>query len=127
MNTEIKFRQPIRNRHGIFIEWFYWDIKISPAIQQNGIDTRKESQQFTGLQDKKGIDIYEGDKLNYKRQKDSNWAGPNEFDKDYEITVGFKNGSFICEETDQPLYEKIRNVVYNPKEWTSWEVIGNKF
>ena len=60
-NREIKFRQPIKNRKGGFVEWFYWDTHISPAIQQNGIDTRKESQQFTGLKDKNGKDIYEGD------------------------------------------------------------------
>jgi hypothetical protein len=63
MNREIKFRQPIRNKDGSFKEWFYWDIFSSPAIQQNGLDTRKESQQFTGLLDKDKNPIFQGDIL----------------------------------------------------------------
>ena len=66
---EIKFRQPIRDKQGKFIEWFYWGYIDGEwaqwAIQQNGLDTRKESQQFTGLKDKNRNDIYEGDILGF--------------------------------------------------------------
>ena len=65
MNREIKFRQPIRDKKGKFLEWFYWGFIdgewIQWAIQQNGLDTRKEGEQFTGLKDSKGTEVYEGD------------------------------------------------------------------
>lgn len=65
---DIKFRQPIREKDGKFTEWFYWGFIdgnfIEPAIHLSGIDTRPESQQFTGLHDKNGKEIYEGDILN---------------------------------------------------------------
>ena len=66
MNREIKFRQPIRNKNGEFVEWFYWGIFITPAIQQNGLDTRSESQQFTGRKDLDDKEIYEGDICEYE-------------------------------------------------------------
>ena len=65
MNREIKYRQPIRTKNGKFKEWFYWgyidEQWIQCHFQLNGVDTRKESQQFTGLIDKNGKEIYEGD------------------------------------------------------------------
>jgi len=60
---EIKFRQPIKNEEGEFLEWFYWgNIEgewISWAL--NEIDTRNESQQFTMYCDKYDREIYGGD------------------------------------------------------------------
>lgn len=61
IKREIKFRQPIRDRKGNFVEWFYWDEKISPAIQLNGTDTRSESEQFLGITDKNDVKLFEGD------------------------------------------------------------------
>ena len=57
----IEYRQPLRKKDGTFIEWWYWDLFISPAIQQNGLDTRKESEQYAGIKDKTGKKIYSND------------------------------------------------------------------
>ncbi len=74
---KIKFRQPIRNRDGSFKEWFYWgDIDEKewrdPATHLNGQETRRESQMFTGKQDCKGVDVYDGDIIDFDKNE---WGG----------------------------------------------------
>lgn len=127
MDIEIKFRQPIRNKNGDFIEWFYWDIYVSPAIQQNGLDTRGESQQYTGLKDKNGKEIYEGDVLdwnstiveckwekqacafwiNWKRKVDYKNEKVNHYDF---MSATFSDGETYINET----MEVIGNIYENP-------------
>ena len=65
---EYKFRQPVFDDSGVFKKWHYWGFMpdcetgdicfFSPYSQEL---FRFNSQQYTGLNDSEGTDIYDGD------------------------------------------------------------------
>jgi uncharacterized phage protein (TIGR01671 family) len=75
-------------------------------------------QQFTGLIDKNGKEIFEGDVLIYKPSYQESQGGQPECDI---FSVSFMDGSFMFEETEfadqasSDLYEIIGNIFENPE------------
>lgn len=72
MERIIKFRQPLFDSNGDFVEFAFWGIDlndgtgsfwIGPASDQKTI---RLSQEFTGLQSVEGYPLYEGDYILYQ-------------------------------------------------------------
>ena len=131
MKREIKFRAWHKGQKEMFTALY---LTFSGRIgiwnnEETEIDFTSEYpylelMQYTGLKDKNGKEIYEGDILNTKTTFENNMSD-RRFQPDTERLVSFENGGFIDKYTGRELWDKIRNLTYTPSRWTDYEIIGN--
>ena len=123
MKREIRFR----GKDVFSGKWVYGDLAHNQKITREGLEPRvmvagyevdpETVGQFTGLHDKNGTDIYEGDILMCIGQREDN-KGRKYFRK-----VSFKNGSFCMSVPEYNIDSCLYNHIVNGK--LNWEVIGN--
>lgn len=119
MNRVIKFRQPITKSDGSFVKWHFWGFVegeyTTPAEYAYNHDTKKLSQQFTGLLDKKGKEIYEGDIVGY--DDDPSLAVVLYYENQGRFSLKYKGRDFSAEITGWHIenFKVIGNTYENPE------------
>ena len=117
---EIKFRQRVDNQ---FHYWGFINGKfISPVGSSSGENyTNTKSDQYTGLKDKNGKEIWEGDILQIKDVCVDYDDFDNEILRDKKMVVEFIDGGFVALMKSNYLFELSRTRL----ERFETEVIGN--
>jgi len=111
---EIRFRRPIFYADGSFDRFHYWGLINGKTILPISLDDKREitekDQQFTGLKDKNGKEIYESDiVLNPVRDDEI---------KNRWWIVSWYMGGFILIEVNSPCMD---NKIF----WDQLTIIGN--
>lgn len=116
MKDRFKFRTPIYMAYGKFKKFVYWNTESGfPAVTCREGDVFKQSEQCTGLKDKNGRLIYEGDVL-ILVHTESKYPVKIQWDKD-SCSFGYQTqiGHFNLYHLDLTVAEVIGNIHENPE------------
>lgn len=113
MTREIKFRA-WNKKYNIMISWEQMKIDNTVTICFGSIDSVRDLMQYTGLKDKNGTEIYEGDIMFYPENEENIMEMQN-----IKKPVIFERGAFRID-----VYEHFKKVL-DDETASEGEVIGN--